>query len=128
MTTPAGEADDLMIAGAVDHPLELTQRDGPLGPLLHLAGPTEGADHATVRSRDGQFRASIPLSVLREGKLVAGRLRLPDPPTRCWDVKDVVRIEVTVGPRPDSVPPGSRPGSVLPGSRPGSVPPGSRPS
>ena len=102
-------ADDLMIAGAVDHPLELVQRDGPLAPLLHLASPIEGADHATVRSRDGQYRASIPLDVLRGGRLVAGRLRLPDPPTRCWDVKDVVRIEVTVGARPDSVPPGSRP-------------------
>jgi len=98
-----------MIAGAVEHPLELVQRDGPLGPLLRLATPLAGADHATVCSRDGQFRASVPLEVLVEGSLRAGRLRLPDPPTRCWEVKDVVRIEVTVGPRPDSVPPGSRP-------------------
>ena len=98
--------DGLMIAGAVERPLELQQREGPLGPLLALASPTAGADHATVRSRDGQFRASIPLDVLRDGRLVDGRLRLPDPPTRCWDVKDVSRIEVTVGPRPDSVPDG----------------------
>lgn len=109
MTGQPPPSDDLMIAGAVDHPLELIQRDGPLAPLLHLASPLEGADHATVRSRDGQFRASIPLDVLRGGRLVAGRLRLPEPPTRCWDVKDVARIEVTVGSRPDSVPPGSRP-------------------
>jgi hypothetical protein len=107
-TTPTG-SDDVMIAGAVEHPLELVQRDGPLGPLLRLATPLATADHATVCSRDGQFRASIPLDVLRAGRLEAGRLRLPGTPTRCWEVKDVVRIEVTVGARPDSVPPGSRP-------------------
>jgi len=96
----------LMIAGAVERPLEVIQRSGPLSALLGLAVPVPGADHATVSSRDGQFRACIPLDVLRSGRLVAGRLRLPDPPTRCWDVKDVARVEVTVGSRPDSVPPG----------------------
>lgn len=97
----------LMIAGAVRRPLELVQRSGPLTPLLTLAEPIEGADHATVESRDGQYRASVPLEWLRRGHLESGRLRLPDPPTRCWMVKDVVRIELTVGPRRDSVRPDS---------------------
>jgi hypothetical protein len=105
---PAGD-ELLMIAGAVERPVEIVQRDGPLVALLDLVGPVAGADHATVWSRDRQFHASIPLDVLRDGHLVDGRLRLPDPPTRCWDVKDVARIEVTFGARPDSVPPGRGP-------------------
>lgn len=98
------DGPQLMIAGAVANPLELVQRDGPLLPLLRLAQPTEGADHATVFARDGQFRVSMPLEALERAALVHGRLRVPDAPTRCWDVKDVVRIELTVGHRPDSVP------------------------
>jgi hypothetical protein len=111
-TEPMADDDLLMIAGAVDRPVEIVQRDGPLVVLLDLVGPVAGADHATVWSRDRQFHASIPLEVLRGGRLVEGRLRLPDPPTRCWDVKDVARIEVTFGPRPDSVPPGRGPGAT----------------
>lgn len=84
--------------------MELVQRRGPLASLLVLAGPLPGADHATVSSRDGQFRASVPLDWLRRGRLVAGRLEIPGAPTPCWSVKDVVSIEVTVGPRADSVP------------------------
>jgi hypothetical protein len=104
MSAPSPTDDVLlMIAGAVERPLEVHQRSGPLLPLVDLATPTAGADHATVSSRDGQFRASIPLDRLRAARLEAGRLRVPDAPTRCWDVKDVVRIEVTVGSRPDSV-------------------------
>jgi hypothetical protein len=103
MSTPRSDDDVLlMIAGAVERPLEVHQRDGPMLPLVDLAGPAAGADHATVSSRDGQFRASVPLDRLRAARLESGRLRVPDAPTRCWDVKDVVRIEVTVGPRPDS--------------------------
>ncbi len=98
------DVDGLMIAGAVERPIELQQRQGPLAALLSLAVPVPGADHATVHSRDGQFRASIPLEMLRSGRLVDGRLRLVDAPTRCWEVKDVARIEVTIGARPDSVP------------------------
>ena len=104
----------LMIAGAVARPLELVQRAGPLEPLLSLAEPTEGADHATIWSSDRLFRASIPLDAVRRGHLDHGRLRIPDAPTKCWSVKDVVRIEVTVGPRPDSV----RAESFEPGCRP----------
>lgn len=92
-----------MIAGAVERPLELVQRDGPLEPLIALAGPTAGADHATVHSRDGQYRASVPLDRLRAGRLEHGRLHVPDAPGDRWDVEDVVRIELTAGARPDSL-------------------------
>jgi len=97
----------LLISGAVEHPLELVQRSGPLSSLLSLVQPTAGADHATVSARDGQYRASIPLEWLGRGRLDRGRLRIPSAPTRCWSVKDVVSIQVTVGARPDSVRPGS---------------------
>ena len=114
MTAMAADDPLLMIAGAVERPLEIVQRSGPLEALLTLAGPTAGADHATVSSSDRLFRASIPLDAVRRGHLDHGRLRIPDAPTKCWSVKDVVRIEVTVGPRPDSV----RPESFEPGCRP----------
>jgi hypothetical protein len=107
-------ADDaevpLLISGAVEHPLEMVQRSGPLVPLLSLVQPDVAADHATVSSRDGQYRASIPLEWLRRGRLDGGRLHIPDAPTRCWSVKDVVSIQLTVGARPDSV----RPDAVRP--------------
>lgn len=97
----------LLICGAVSHPLEMVQRSGPLTPLLSLVRPQPGADHATVSSRDGQYRASIPLEWLRRGRLDDGRLRIPAAPTKCWSVKDVVAIEMTAGARPDSVRPES---------------------
>ena len=99
----------LLIDGAVERPIELIQRSGPLEPLVRLVEPLPGADHATVMSRDGQFRASIPLEWLRRGRLDDGRLEIPSVPTRCWLVKDVVAIRVTVGPRSDSVPVAKRP-------------------
>jgi hypothetical protein len=102
----------LLLTGAVERPLELIQRRGPLASLLSLVVPLAEADHATVESRDGQFRASIPLEWLRRGRLVEGRLDIPGAPTRCWLVKDVVAIRVTVGSRPDSVPPAQRPGAA----------------
>jgi len=97
----------LLINGAVRHPMELVQRAGPLASLLALASPEPGADHATVSSGDGQYRASIPLDWLRKGRLDAGRLRIPGAPTKCWLVKDVVSVELTAGARPDSVRPES---------------------
>lgn len=63
---------------------------------------SEGADHALVHAGDGRFRMSIPLDALRRAALVGGRLVVPDAPSRQWHVKDVTRIEVTTGPRPDS--------------------------
>jgi len=97
----------LNVCGEVARPLELTERQGPMAVWLRLAGPAPAADHATVTGIDGLFRASIPLEWLERGSLVAGRLLIPDAPTRCWSVKDVVRIELTEGHRPDSVRPGS---------------------
>lgn len=96
----------LVICGMVHRSLELVSREGPLGPLLRLAQPLDGADHATVEAGDGQFRASIPLDRLTEGRLEHGRLVIDDAPTRCWSVKDVVRVELTCGARPDSLPRG----------------------
>lgn len=103
----------LLITGAVDHPIELVQRAGPLAPLLALVQPDPAADHATVGSRDGQYRASIPLAWLRKGRLEHGRLRIDGAPTKCWSVKDVVSIQFTVGARVDSVRPESF-GSCVP--------------
>ena len=36
-------------------------------------------------------------------------LDVPEGKTKCWNVKDVVRIEVTTGARPDTVPTTPRP-------------------
>ena len=108
------DQSSLLIAGAVIHPIELVGRQGPLEPLIELAQPVEAADHATVWARDGLFRASIPLEFVRRGRLDGGRLRVPDAPTKCWSVKDVSRIELTVGPVRDSV----REESFEPGCRP----------
>jgi hypothetical protein len=102
-----GATTTLLINGAVAHPIELMQREGPLSSLLNLAQPDGSADHATVSSADGQYRASIPLEWLLKGRMEAGRLRIPSAPTKCWSVKDVVSIELTDGPRPDSVRPES---------------------
>jgi hypothetical protein len=93
----------LVVDGEVGAPLEVESRDGPLADLLDRAQPDPGADHATVHSGDGLFRASIPLAELRRGVVVDGRVQVPDAPTNCWNVKDVVRLEVTTGPRPDSI-------------------------
>jgi len=101
------EMTTLMLCGRVRHPMELQQRQGPLASLLSLADPEPGADHATVWSGDGQFRASIPLPWLWKAALVDGRLSIPGSPTKCWTVKDVVRIELTDGHRSDSVPEGA---------------------
>jgi hypothetical protein len=99
----AGAPRTLVVDGEVGAPLEVEPLDGPLAPLLDRAGPLGGADHATVHSGDGLFRASIPLADLRRGAIVAGRVQIPDAPTNCWNVKDVARLEVTTGPRPDSI-------------------------
>lgn len=93
-----------MIDGLVAREVERSEREGPIAPLLDEAQPTAGADHATVHSGDGHFTASMPLDFLRKSRLEGGRLWVPDAPTHCWDVKDVVRIEVTAGKQPDTVP------------------------
>lgn len=95
-------AASIHIDGEVAHPFQAPGRDGPVADLLARARPAEGADHGVVWSADGVFRMSIPLERLRQATLVGGRLDVPDAPSRQWQVKDVSRIEVTTGPRPDS--------------------------
>lgn len=97
----------LLMTGAVVRPLEVVQRSGPMKSYLSLVQPSAEADHATVRSRDGLFSASIPLDWLALGHLDHGRLRIPDAPTNCWSVKDVVSIHFTAGSEEDSVRPES---------------------
>ncbi|MCB0952505.1 MAG: hypothetical protein H6517_03320 [Microthrixaceae bacterium] len=103
---PEAEAT-LLMTGAVRRPMEIVQRNGPIGSFLALVAPAPEADHATVRSRDGLFSASIPLEWLVLGHLDRGRLRIPGAPTNCWSVKDVVSINFTVGAEEDSVRPES---------------------
>ncbi|MFV0316489.1 MAG: hypothetical protein ACK5O2_05940 [Microthrixaceae bacterium] len=97
----------LLITGAVRRPLEVLQRSGPMSAYVTLVEPEDRADHATVRSRDGLFSASVPLDWLNRGHLESGRLVIPDAPTRCWSVKDVVSIHFTEGSVEDSVRPES---------------------
>jgi hypothetical protein len=99
----AGALRTLVVDGEVGAPFESEPADGPLAPLLDRAAPLAGADHVTVHSGDGLFRASIPLADVRRGAIVAGRVQIPEAPTNCWNVKDVARLEVTSGPRPDSI-------------------------
>lgn len=94
----------LEIGGAVDRPHVVTDRNGVVGDLIDAASPLDDADHGTVVSAIDGYRASIPLPDLRRGVLTDGRLTIPDGRTLCWNVKDVVRIEVTNGKAPDDVP------------------------
>ncbi|MGI9602505.1 MAG: hypothetical protein ACR2QE_11510 [Acidimicrobiales bacterium] len=103
-----GSARSLAVTGAVDRSVEIERTDGPLIDAIDRAGPQPSADHATVFSGDGLFQASIPLARLRAASLHDGRIDMTDPPTRCWLVKDVVRIELTEGRQPDSLPPEER--------------------
>lgn len=99
----AGDPDTITVSGAVEKTMTVGRRAGPLATLLGDAHPT--GDHATVHSGDGLFSASIPLARLRHGLITDdGRLDLPNPPTKCWLVKDVRHIEVTDGRQPDSLP------------------------
>ena len=99
----AGDPETITISGAVDKTFTVGRRPGPLATLLGDAHPT--GDHATVHSGDGLFRASIPMTVLRHALISDdGRLELPDPPTKCWLVKDVRQIDVTEGRQEDSLP------------------------
>jgi hypothetical protein len=88
----------------VGRPFVSDTRTAAVADLLDRAAPGAAGDHATVVSGDDGYRASIPLMELRRGQLDDGRLTIPDGRTLCWNVKNVVRIEVTAGPQPDSVP------------------------
>ena len=90
--------------GAVDRPWSSEGRTGRVADFLAAARPRDDADHATIVSGADGYRASIPLDALARGELDDGRLTIPEGRTLCWNVKDVVRIEVTVGKQPDDVP------------------------
>jgi DMSO/TMAO reductase YedYZ molybdopterin-dependent catalytic subunit len=94
----------ITVDGEVGRPFVSETRTTTVADLLDRATPAARADHATVISGDDDYRASIPLTELRRGQLDDGRLTIPDGRTLCWNVKNVVRIEVTAGPEPDSVP------------------------
>lgn len=100
----AGAPRTLTVDGEVSCPQITDDRTGPVAALLDAAAPRPAADHGTVHSGDGLYTASIPLDALRRGELDDGRLRIRDGRTLCWNVKDVARIELTVGHRADSVP------------------------
>lgn len=92
-----------MVTGEVERTLHWLSADGPVASILAAAVPTADAHFATVMSRDGMFRASIPLDALRLGRLRSGRLEVPDAPTRCWNVKDVASLHLTKDAVADSV-------------------------
>ena len=83
-----------------------------LSTLLDRVPLGDGATHATAVSADTGYRASIPLATLRDHGLVMHtpdgptpwRLVVPDGETLCWNVKGLVRLEVTAGPAEDDVP------------------------
>jgi putative glutamine amidotransferase len=102
-TLPPADVADLTIDGVVTTPFTVRRTDGAVTDLLTRAEVGPGADHGTVHAAGEVFTASIPLEWLQRASLVDGRLRIPTTPNRCWDVKDVVRIELTVGKQPDSV-------------------------
>jgi len=104
----AGDPDTITVSGPEGEPVTVERPIGPIASLLDGENAVD-ADHASVQSGDGLFTASIPLSVLRTAALDGdGRLAIDEPPTRCWLVKDVRRIELTIGRRPDSLPPEER--------------------
>lgn len=106
MTTrgPRPAGGRIVVDGEVDEPLTDGPTTGPVSALLDAARPRPQADHGLVHGGLDAYLASIPLTDLRNGELTDGRLVIHGGRTMCWNVKDVVRIEVTVGPRPDSVP------------------------
>lgn len=105
----AGDTATLTIDGLVAAATTVQREGGPLRPLLMECEADPMADHGTVHSGDGLFQASIPLSTLEGASLDGdGRMHIDDTPTNCWLVKDVRRIELTAGRRPDSLPPEER--------------------
>lgn len=86
----------------------------PAASLLGMLQIDPAADHVTVESGDGHYRASIPLEEVRRGGwLLLGqpeeqggplRLVVEQGRTLCWNVKGVAVLRFTAGPEPDSVP------------------------
>lgn len=92
------------IDGEVAARVVVDDRNGVVGDLLERVALRRGVDHGTVVSGVDGYRASIPLDDLRRGVLENGRLTIPGGRTLCWNVKDVVRIELSAGKQPDDVP------------------------
>jgi DMSO/TMAO reductase YedYZ molybdopterin-dependent catalytic subunit len=90
-----------------------------IGDLLDASEPLGTADHCTIESGDGLYRASIPLADLSESAWLVFsseggplprdrggpfRLVVQDGRTLCWNVKGVAEVRVTMGREPDSIP------------------------
>lgn len=82
--------------------------DGAEVPVRLLLPDSAGATHASFESVAGDYRASIPLDVVRsQGVVLVGedlRLHVRNGRTLCWNVKDLGSIRLTVGSEEDSVP------------------------
>jgi DMSO/TMAO reductase YedYZ molybdopterin-dependent catalytic subunit len=91
----------------------------PVASILDEVRLDSGAAYCTVVSRDGSYRASIPIADLRSGGWLAyalGGVPLPEDhggplrltvaqgSTQCWNVKDVGELRLTQEKEPDSVP------------------------
>ncbi len=118
------EWEDLdAVNGRVDDAAEAAE--GAVGAAVPVASLLAGipldaaATHCSVVSRDGAYRASLPIDDLRNGGWLAyalggeplpadagGPLRLTvaQGDTLCWNVKDVGEFRFTAGSEPDNVP------------------------
>ena len=129
----------LRITGLANGTVEWAELDGLDGGVVDAAEVAEGAvgaavpvssvlagipldpaaTHCSVVSRDGAYKASIPIDDLRNGGWLAyalggeplpadagGPLRLTvaQGDTLCWNVKDVGELRFTAGSEPDNVP------------------------
>lgn len=100
---------------------ELAGDDGavPVAEVVAAAGGSPAATHCTAISRDGSYRASVPMhAMLAGGRIVlrrdgralgpaeGGPLRLivVDGTTLCWNVKELEELRLSIGPLPDDVP------------------------
>ncbi|MGA7271278.1 MAG: hypothetical protein WB239_09425 [Acidimicrobiia bacterium] len=89
--------------------LRAVARDGEIE-VSDILPEDSGATHASFDSVAQDYRASIPLDLVRrQGVILIDeddrlRLRVRQGRTLCWNVKDVGSIRLTVGPEEDSVP------------------------
>jgi len=94
----------IRVEGKVVRSVQVQERTVAVRALFEMAEPLPAADYATVHSGDGLYRASIPLDRLLSAEIREGRLHVPDAPTNCWNVKDVMLLEVTTGKQSDTLP------------------------
>lgn len=87
--------------------------------VVDVSGDGARATHCTAISRDGSYRASLPIAtmlsagritVLRNGRVLdaaqGGPLRLTvvEGDTLCWNVKHLEELRLSIGALPDDVP------------------------